>query len=73
MARENEAMSVNDLQARATANSIYPFLTDLGLVMILFGLFLVGNVLAVAGAVVLLVGLTGWYREAREEYRQLPD
>lgn len=73
MAQEDDTVSMNDPRARATANSIYPFITDLGLVMILFGLFLLGNVLAVAGAVVLLVGLTGWYREAREEYRQLPD
>ncbi len=73
MSTEEQPLPANDLQFRLTSNSIYPFMVDLGLVMLLFGIFLVGTLVAVLGALVLLVGITGWFREARAEYRELPD
>jgi hypothetical protein len=53
--------------------SIWPFLLDLGLVMMLFGLIIIGHFLIVIGAVVFVVALTGWIREARKDYSSLAD
>jgi hypothetical protein len=53
--------------------SIWPLLLDLGLVMMLFGLIIVGRFLIPIGAVVFVVALTGWIREARNDYSGLAD
>jgi hypothetical protein len=53
--------------------SIWPFLLDLGLVMMLFGWIIIGQFLVVIGAVILVVALTGWIREARAEFSSLRD
>ncbi len=53
--------------------SVWPFLTDLGLVMALFGLIIAGRPLMAIGGVVFVVALIGWFREARAEFRSLPD
>ena len=53
--------------------SIWPLLLDLGLVMMLFGLIIVGRFLIPIGAVVFVVALTGWIREARSDYSGLSD
>ena len=53
--------------------SIWPFLLDLGLVMMLFGLIIIGHFLIVIGAVVFVVALTGWIREARKDFSGLAD
>jgi hypothetical protein len=53
--------------------SIWPFLLDLGLVMMLFGLIIIGHFLIVIGALVFVVALTGWIREARKDYSSLAD
>lgn len=68
-----------DLPARR--NSVFPFLLDLGVVTALFGLIIVGPLFSpLAGQVVLgggvglaVFALAGWLREARADYRQLPD
>jgi hypothetical protein len=48
-------------------------LLDLGLVMMLFGLIIVGRFLIPIGAVVFVVALTGWIREARSDFSGLSD
>jgi len=53
--------------------SIWPLLLDLGLVMMLFGFIIVGRFLIPIGAVVFVVALTGWIREARNDYSGLSD
>ncbi len=53
--------------------SIWPFLTDLGLVLMLFGLIIIGRFLIPIGAVVFVVALTGWIREARKDFSSLAD
>jgi hypothetical protein len=53
--------------------SIWPFLLDLGLVMMLFGWIIIGQFLVVIGAVIFVVALTGWIREARAEFSSLRD
>jgi hypothetical protein len=53
--------------------SIWPLLLDLGLVMMLFGLIIVGRFLIPIGAVVFVVALTGWIREARSDYSGLSE
>jgi len=53
--------------------SIWPFLLDLGLVMMLFGWIIIGKFLVVIGAVIFVVALTGWIREARAEFSSLRD
>ena len=53
--------------------SIWPFLLDLGLVMMLFGWIIIGQFLVVIGAVIFVVALTGWIREARAEFSGLRD
>jgi hypothetical protein len=53
--------------------SIWPFLLDLGLVMMLFGLIITGRFLIVIGAVIFVVALTGWIREARNDFSGLAD
>ncbi len=53
--------------------SIWPFLTDLGLVLMLFGLIIIGHFLIVIGAVIFVVALMGWIREARRDYSGLAD
>ncbi len=53
--------------------SIWPFLLDLGLVMMLFGWIIIGQFLVVIGAVLFVVALTGWIREARAEFSSLRD
>jgi len=53
--------------------SIWPFLLDLGLVMMLFGWIIIGQFLVVIGAVIFVVALTGWIREARTEFSNLRD
>ena len=41
--------------------------------MMLFGLIIIGRFLIVIGAVVFVVALTGWIREARKDYSSLAD
>ena len=53
--------------------SVWPFLLDLGLVMMLFGWIIIGRFLVVIGAVLFVVALTGWIREARAEFSSLRD
>ena len=53
--------------------SIWPFLLDLGLVMMLFGFIIVGQFLIPIGAVIFVVALTGWIREARNDFSGLAD
>ena len=53
--------------------SIWPFVLDLGLVMMLFGLIIIGRFLIVIGAVIFVVALAGWIREARKDFSGLAD
>jgi hypothetical protein len=53
--------------------SIWPFLLDLGLVLMLFGLIIIGRFLIVIGAVIFVVALAGWIREARKDFSGLAD
>ena len=53
--------------------SYWPFLLDLGLVLALFGLIITGRPLMVVGAVIFVVALVGWIREARADYSSLAD
>ena len=53
--------------------SVWPLLLDLGLVMMLFGLIIVGRFLIPIGAVLFVVALAGWIREARRDYSGLSD
>jgi hypothetical protein len=53
--------------------SIWPFLLDLGLVMMLFGWIIIGQFLVVIGAVIFVVALTGWIRDARADFSNLRD
>ena len=63
----------NPLPLPKRRRSIWPFLLDLGLVMMLFGLIIVGRFLIPIGAVVFVVALAGWIREARSDYSGLAD
>ena len=47
--------------------SVWPFLLDLGLVLALFGLIIIGRFLLVIGGVNFVVALAGWIREARAD------
>ena len=58
---------------RTRRRSIWPFLLDLGVVMALFGLIIIGRFLIVIGAVLAVVALIGWIREARAEYSRLAE
>ncbi len=55
--------------------SPWPFLLDVGWVMALFGLIIFGvrSPLIVIGAVIAVVALIGWVRDARAEFRRLSD
>ena len=53
--------------------SIWPLLLDLGLVLMLFGLIIVGRFLIPIGAVIFVVALAGWIREARNDFSGLAD
>jgi drug/metabolite transporter (DMT)-like permease len=61
--------------------SVWPLLLDVGVVIVLVSLILlrpvagetVSNVGIGVGAVLFVVALIGWLREARAEYRDLPD
>jgi hypothetical protein len=53
--------------------SIWPFLLDLGLVMMLFGWIIIGQFLVVIGAVIFVVALAGWIRAARADFSNLRD
>jgi hypothetical protein len=53
--------------------SFWPFLLDLGVVLALFGFIITGRFLIVIGAVLFVVALAGWIREARAEYSRLAD
>ena len=57
----------------AKRRSVWPFLTDLGLVMALFGLIITGRPLMAIGAVLFVVALIGWFREARAEFQNLAE
>ncbi len=57
----------------ARRRSVWPFLLDLGVVLALFGLIITGRFLIVIGAVLAVVALIGWIREARAEYAALRD
>jgi hypothetical protein len=48
-------------------------LLDLGLVLVLFGLIITGRPLIAIGAVIFVVALIGWIREARADYSSLRD
>jgi hypothetical protein len=58
---------------RAKRTSFWPFVMDVGLVMALFGLIITGRFLIVIGAVVFVIALLGWLREAREDFARLSD
>jgi hypothetical protein len=51
-------------------NSWWPLVAAVGLTFLLTGL-IVGPVLWIPGAIVLLVGIGGWIRDARKEYLEL--
>jgi hypothetical protein len=53
--------------------SIWPFLLDVGLVLMLFGLIIIGRFLIVIGAVIFVIALAGWIREARKDFSGLAD
>jgi hypothetical protein len=53
--------------------SFWPFVLDLGLVLALFGLIITGRPLIVIGAIVFVVALAGWIREARADYSNLSE
>ncbi len=53
--------------------SLWPFVLDLGLALALFGLVITGRFLIVIGAVLFVVALAGWIREARSEYSHLQE
>jgi len=53
--------------------SVWPFLTDFGLVMALFGLIIAGRPLIAIGAVIFVAALIGWVREARAEFSGLAE
>lgn len=53
--------------------SVWPFLLDLGAVLALFGFIITGRFLIVIGAVIFVVALAGWIREARADYSSLSD
>jgi hypothetical protein len=53
--------------------SFWPFLLDLGVALGLFGWIITGRFLIVIGAVLFVVALIGWIREARAEYAALRD
>ena len=56
--------------------SIWPLLLDLGVVTALVGLIFFGGTrspLIVVGAVLAVVALLGWLRDARAEFRKLSD
>ena len=57
----------------AKRRSVWPFLTDRGLVMALFGLIIAGRPLMAIGAVLFVVALIGWFREARAEFQNLAE
>ena len=57
----------------ARRRSVWPFLLDLGVALALFGLIITGRFLIVIGAVLAVVALIGWIREARAEYAALRD
>jgi hypothetical protein len=46
---------------------------DLGLVLALFGLIITGRPLMVIGAIIFVVALAGWIREARADYSNLSE
>jgi hypothetical protein len=53
---------------------VWPFVLDVGLTLALFGLIIARyGPLIVLGAVVAVVGLAGWIREARADYTRLKD
>jgi hypothetical protein len=62
-------------------NSVYPLLVDIGAVMAAFGLIIggplwgstVSAVLIGLGLAIVAFGGFGWWREARADYRRLPD
>jgi hypothetical protein len=53
--------------------SFWPFVLDLGLVLALFGLIITGRPLTVIGAIIFVVALAGWIREARADYSNLSE
>jgi hypothetical protein len=53
--------------------SFWPFVLDLGLVLALFGLIITGRPLIVIGAIIFVVALAGWIREARADYSNLSE
>ena len=53
--------------------SFWPFLLDLGLVLMLFVLIIIGRFLIAIGAVIFVVALTGWIRDARKDFSGLAD
>jgi hypothetical protein len=57
----------------AKRTSFWPFLMDVGLVLALFGLIITGRFLIVIGAVIFVIALLGWLREAREDFSRLSD
>jgi hypothetical protein len=57
----------------ARRRSAWPFLLDLGLALALFDLIILRRGLVVVGAVVAVVALAGWIREARADYARLKD
>lgn len=65
----------------ARRTSIFPLMLDFGLVLALFGLIilrpvfseLAGNIAIGVGAVIAVIALVGWLREARADYEKLSD
>jgi hypothetical protein len=61
-------------QSPRRRRSIWPFVLDLGLTLALFGLIITAyGPLIVVGAIIAVVGLAGWIREARADYTRLKD
>jgi hypothetical protein len=60
-------------QSGRRRRSYWPFLLDLGLVLALFGLIITGRPLMVIGAIIFVVALAGWIREARADYSNLSE
>lgn len=62
-------------------NSIFPLLVDVGAVAFMFGLIIVSNLVGPLtgqlvmglGALTFVIGLVGWVREARADYRRLAE
>ena len=66
---------------RAKRNSVFPLMVDIGAVIALFGLIIgmplwddtVGGAMIGVGITIVVIGLIGWFVEARADFRRMPD